>query len=143
MGYDPHGMLDLFRTLTEAAGKREGPAFLADHPLTTQRIQRTKERINRLGKRDCRPEVPLRSKADQGFRWTDQRRACNTQRWAGTLLILIGITLVARSQVPPAPGLDTQGQRAIPISLGDAPGVQAAAEPLPVPGIHTPPGRRS
>jgi predicted Zn-dependent protease len=59
-GYNPQGMLDLFRTLTEAAGKGEGPTFLADHPLTTQRIQRTQERINQMGKRDFRPEVPLR-----------------------------------------------------------------------------------
>jgi hypothetical protein len=58
--YNPQGMLDLFRTLTEAAGKGEGPAFLADHPLTAERIQRTQERINRLGKREFRPEVPLR-----------------------------------------------------------------------------------
>lgn len=58
--YNPQGMLDLFRTLTEAAGKGEGPSFLADHPLTTERIQRTQERINRMGKRDSRPEVPLR-----------------------------------------------------------------------------------
>jgi uncharacterized membrane protein len=32
------------------------------------------------------------------------------QRWAGTILIVIGITLVARSQVPPAEMLCTQGQ---------------------------------
>jgi predicted Zn-dependent protease len=59
-GYNPQGMLGLFRTLMEAAGKGEGPAFLADHPLNKERIQRTQERISRLSKHDFRPEVPLR-----------------------------------------------------------------------------------
>src|SRR5947209_1882968 len=48
-GYNPQGMLDLFRTLLTAAGNGEGPAFLADHPLTKDRIRRTQERIQRLG----------------------------------------------------------------------------------------------
>lgn len=59
-GYNPQGMLDLFRNLTDAAGTGAGPAFLADHPLTTERIQRTQERISGLGTREFRPEVPLR-----------------------------------------------------------------------------------
>jgi predicted Zn-dependent protease len=59
-GYNPQGMLDLFRLLTEAAGKGEGPAFLADHPLTKDRIQKTQERIDHLGRHDFPPEVPLR-----------------------------------------------------------------------------------
>jgi len=48
-GYDPHGMLDLFHTLQTAAnGQGEPPAFLSDHPLTSDRIRRTQERIDRL-----------------------------------------------------------------------------------------------
>lgn len=47
-GYDPHGMLDLFKTLQQVSGGREGPAFLSDHPLTSERIQHTEERIRRL-----------------------------------------------------------------------------------------------
>ncbi|HZP82182.1 MAG TPA: M48 family metalloprotease [Chthonomonadaceae bacterium] len=47
--YDPHGMLDLFETLQRAAGRRgEPPEFLSDHPLTSDRIRRTQERIARL-----------------------------------------------------------------------------------------------
>jgi predicted Zn-dependent protease len=59
-GYNPQGMLDLFRTLLAASGKGEGPAFLADHPLTKDRIQRTQQRIQRLGAGSFRPEIPLR-----------------------------------------------------------------------------------
>jgi len=59
-GYNPRGMLDLFHTLQEASGGGGGgPSFLADHPLTKQRIDRTQERINRLGSRNFRPETPL------------------------------------------------------------------------------------
>lgn len=48
-GYDPHGMLDLFHTLQEATnGKGEGAAFLSDHPLTSERIRRTEQRIQKL-----------------------------------------------------------------------------------------------
>lgn len=48
-GFDPEGMLDLFETLQKAAGGRgEGPEFLRDHPLTGDRIRRTRERIQRL-----------------------------------------------------------------------------------------------
>jgi predicted Zn-dependent protease len=59
-GYNPRGMLDLFHTLQEASGSGGGPSFLADHPLTKTRIQHTQERIDRLGSRDVRPEIPLR-----------------------------------------------------------------------------------
>jgi predicted Zn-dependent protease len=61
-GYNPQGMLDLFHTLQEAAGSGGGPAFLADHPLTKTRIQHTQERIDRLGSRNFRPEIPLRGR---------------------------------------------------------------------------------
>jgi len=48
-GYDPHGMLDLFHTLQTASGGRgEPPAFLSDHPLTSERIKKTQQRIDRL-----------------------------------------------------------------------------------------------
>ena len=48
-GYDPHGMLDLFHTLQTASGGRgEPPAFLSDHPLTSERIKKTQQRIDRM-----------------------------------------------------------------------------------------------
>jgi predicted Zn-dependent protease len=59
-GYNPRGMLDLFHTLQESSGGGGGPSFLADHPLTKQRIDRTQERINNLGSRNFPPETPLR-----------------------------------------------------------------------------------
>jgi len=51
-GYDPHGMLDLFHTLEAASGGKGGlPAFLSDHPLTSERIKRTQQRIDALDRR--------------------------------------------------------------------------------------------
>ena len=48
-GYNPQGMLDLFHTLQTASGSAGSPpAFLSDHPLTTERIKRTQQRINAL-----------------------------------------------------------------------------------------------
>jgi predicted Zn-dependent protease len=48
-GFDPHGMLDLFRTLQNATkGQGQPPEFLSDHPLTGERIKHTEERIARL-----------------------------------------------------------------------------------------------
>jgi len=48
-GFDPHGMLDLFHTLQSASGGRgEPPAFLSDHPLTSERIKKTQQRIDRM-----------------------------------------------------------------------------------------------
>jgi predicted Zn-dependent protease len=45
-GYDPQGMLDLFQTLqTSSGGRGQPPAFLSDHPLTSDRIRKTQERI--------------------------------------------------------------------------------------------------
>jgi predicted Zn-dependent protease len=58
-GYNPRGMLDLFHTLQSAGGGGGGPAFLADHPLTKQRIDRTEDRIDKLGSRDFGPMTPL------------------------------------------------------------------------------------
>jgi predicted Zn-dependent protease len=67
-GYNPEGMLDLFHTLQSASGGGGGPAFLADHPLTKQRIQRTQERIDRLGSRNFPREIPLRGADDRRSR---------------------------------------------------------------------------
>ena len=48
-GFDPHGMLALFHTLQSASGAHgEPPVFLSDHPLTSERIKRTQERIDHL-----------------------------------------------------------------------------------------------
>lgn len=48
-GYDPHGMLDLFQVLQNATkGGGGGPEFLSDHPLTSERIKRTQDRIAKL-----------------------------------------------------------------------------------------------
>ena len=48
-GFDPNGMIDLFRTLQEASGNRgQLPAFLSDHPLTSDRIKKTQRRIENL-----------------------------------------------------------------------------------------------
>lgn len=52
-GYDPNGMLDLFRTL-QSAGGGGGPEFLRSHPLTKDRISRTQERIDKLKGRSRR-----------------------------------------------------------------------------------------
>jgi predicted Zn-dependent protease len=57
-GYNPKGMLDLFHTL-QSAGGGGGAAFLSDHPLTKDRIKHTQERIDALGERQFKPEVPL------------------------------------------------------------------------------------
>ena len=47
-GYDPHGMIDLFRLLQLASGSNGSPAaFLSDHPLTKDRIRKAQERIDR------------------------------------------------------------------------------------------------
>lgn len=48
-GFNPNGMLDLFHTLEAATGgKSGGPSFLSDHPLTSERIKKTQERIAQL-----------------------------------------------------------------------------------------------
>jgi len=43
------------------------------------------------------------------------------QRWTGTILIVIGITLVARSHLPPLQTAGTQGQTAVSIRSGKIP----------------------
>ena len=54
--YNPQGMIDLFEGLQKAGG-REGKtlAFLSDHPLTSDRIKNTKERIAGMGNRNFPP----------------------------------------------------------------------------------------
>ncbi|HEY3266296.1 MAG TPA: M48 family metalloprotease [Armatimonadota bacterium] len=48
-GYNPQGMLDLFAILQQAGGSGGSmPAFLRDHPMTSTRIQKTKDRIAKL-----------------------------------------------------------------------------------------------
>ncbi len=60
-GYDPHGMLDLFHTLqTATQGQGEPPSFLSDHPLTSERIRRTQERIDRLDAQHQQDPSPSR-----------------------------------------------------------------------------------
>ncbi len=45
-GYNPEGMIQLFQALEKASGGGGGmPAFLSDHPLTSDRIDKAKQRI--------------------------------------------------------------------------------------------------
>jgi len=57
-GYNPQGMLDLFHVLQQAGGNG-GVAFLADHPLTTTRIEHTQQRIEDMGGDNYRAQIPL------------------------------------------------------------------------------------
>lgn len=50
-GFDPHGMLELFHILETAAGKGGSIEFLSDHPLTSDRIKRTQDRIDKMSSR--------------------------------------------------------------------------------------------
>ncbi len=49
-GYNPSGMLTLFKTLQKVSGNGGsiGGDFLSDHPLTSDRIKKTQERILKL-----------------------------------------------------------------------------------------------
>jgi predicted Zn-dependent protease len=61
-GYNPEGTLQLFQTLMQAGGNGGGPLggpFLADHPLTSDRIARTKQRIAQMGPRSYPPLKPF------------------------------------------------------------------------------------
>ncbi|HEY3412654.1 MAG TPA: M48 family metallopeptidase [Armatimonadota bacterium] len=49
-GFDPQGMLDLFKILQDAGGSGGTPAFLRDHPMTSDRVKKTQERIAALKK---------------------------------------------------------------------------------------------
>lgn len=48
-GYNPQGMVELFRTL-ETGGGGSTPAFLRSHPITSDRIKKTQERIAAMEK---------------------------------------------------------------------------------------------
>lgn len=50
-GYNPQGMIDLFHTLETLSGKGVPLAFLSDHPLTSERIKRTQQRIDAMKRR--------------------------------------------------------------------------------------------
>lgn len=47
-GFNPNGMLSLFRTLAEGGGGGSTPEFLRSHPMTNDRIKRTEDRIAKL-----------------------------------------------------------------------------------------------
>jgi predicted Zn-dependent protease len=61
-GYNPEGMIQLFEALEKVSGSGGGVGgdFLSDHPLTSDRIKHTKQRIAALqGTRDFPPLTPL------------------------------------------------------------------------------------
>lgn len=61
-GYNPEGMIELFQTLEKISGNGGsiGGDFLSDHPLTSDRIKHTQERITALqGSRHFPPLTPL------------------------------------------------------------------------------------
>ena len=62
-GYNPQGMIELFQALEKVSGNGGGGAagnFLSDHPLTSDRIKHTQERIAALqGSRTFPPLTPL------------------------------------------------------------------------------------
>ena len=61
-GYNPEGMIQLFQVLEKVSGNGGGVGgdFLSDHPLTSDRINRTKQRIAALqGSRTFPPLTPL------------------------------------------------------------------------------------
>lgn len=47
-GFNPQGMILLFQTLQRVSGGGGMPAFLSDHPLTTDRIKAAQQRIARI-----------------------------------------------------------------------------------------------
>ncbi len=57
-GYNPQGMLDLFAILQKAS-KGSGPSFLRDHPLTSDRIAHTQQRIQALPTHNFPPQRML------------------------------------------------------------------------------------
>jgi predicted Zn-dependent protease len=76
-GYNPKGMLSLFNTLQQAAGNggdRILGDFLSDHPLTTTRIKRTQERIDKLPDKSTAAETPLNYEALAGTKAVDSSK---------------------------------------------------------------------
>ena len=61
-GYNPQGMIQLFQALEKVSGNGGGlgGAFLSDHPLTSDRINRTEQRIAAMqNQRTFAPLTPL------------------------------------------------------------------------------------
>jgi predicted Zn-dependent protease len=59
--YNPKGMIQLFQVLQkQGGGGGIGGEFLADHPLTSNRIKNAQKRIAALGNRKFPPMKPLR-----------------------------------------------------------------------------------
>ena len=57
-GYNPQGMIQLFQTLERVSGGGGGmPAFLSDHPLTSDRIKHTQQRIAQMGQQRNFPSL--------------------------------------------------------------------------------------
>lgn len=57
-GFNPEGMIQLFQALEKSSSGGSGmPAFLSDHPLTSDRIAKAKQRIT--GLHENRPFSPL------------------------------------------------------------------------------------
>ena len=57
-GFNPEGMIQLFQALEKSSGGGSGmPAFLSDHPLTSDRIAKAKQRI--AGLHENHPFAPL------------------------------------------------------------------------------------
>jgi len=68
-GFNPQGMIDLFTTLQKVAGNGGGIGgdFLSNHPLTSDRIKHTQERIDALKKSSTFPPLtPLDYQALRG-----------------------------------------------------------------------------
>lgn len=62
-GYNPQGMIQLFQALEKVSGKGGGLGgdFLSDHPLTSDRINHTQNRITAMkSQRNFPPLTPLR-----------------------------------------------------------------------------------
>ncbi len=57
-GYNPQGMIQLFQLFQAQGGEKARP-FLADHPMTSDRIARTQERIAQMGSRAFPPLRPF------------------------------------------------------------------------------------
>lgn len=60
-GFNPEGMIQLFQTLQKVSGNGGGmPAFLSDHPLTSDRIKAAQQRIAQMDRqRNFPPLTPL------------------------------------------------------------------------------------
>jgi predicted Zn-dependent protease len=62
-GYNPQGMVDVFKMLAETSKGGRPPEFLSDHPADSSRIRRMQDRIAKTG-RSYPAERPLRFGSD-------------------------------------------------------------------------------